>query len=327
MLKKERNLYKNGESNSNKYKFNFLKPKERKKAYVICLLLIFGLIITILEIFGITNWHKVSVFSGAVDGIKVADTDFAVYYLDVGQSDCSIVICDGKVLVIDTGSYPQLLDIQEALFALEVETIDYLVVTHQHEDHMSGAERLMSLYNVENIVMPRLSDENMIESETYDRLLHAIANNNVNPIVAQEVDYLDLGSARIDILAPQKQYKELNNMSTVIKIAYGETSFLFQGDAESQVENDLLFSDYDLSADVLKLGHHGSKTASTEKYLDAVNPDIAIVSCGQGNSYGHPRVTVMEHLVERNIDYYITVDDGDITVTSDGNNIEVFTQK
>ena len=192
---------------------------------------------------------------------------------------------------------------------------------------MSGAERLMGLYNVENIVMPRLSDENMIETETYDRLLRAIANNNVNPIVAQDVDYLDLGSARIDILAPQKQYKELNNMSTVIKITYGETAFLFQGDAESQGENDLLFSDYDLSADVLKLGHHGSKTASTEKYLDAVNPDIAIVSCGQGNSYGHPRVTVMEHLVERDIDYYITVDDGDITVTSDGNNIEVFTQK
>ena len=327
MLKKERNLYKNGESNPNKYKFNFLKPKEQKKAYVIALLVIFGLIITILEIFGITNWHKVSVFSGAVDGIKVADTDFAVYYLDVGQSDCSIVVCDGKVMVIDTGSYPQLLDIQEALFALEVETIDYLVVTHQHEDHMSGAERLMGLYNVENIVMPRLSDENMVESETYDRLLHAIANNNVNPIVTQEVDYLDLGSAKIDIFAPRKQYKELNNMSTVIKITYGETAFLFQGDAESQVENDLLFSDYDLSADVLKLGHHGSKTASTEKYLDAVNPDIAIVSCGQGNSYGHPRVTVMEHLVERDIDYYITVDDGDITVTSDGNNIEVFTQK
>lgn len=327
MLKKERNLYKNGESNPNKYKFSFLKPKEQKKAYVIALLVIFGLIITILEIFGITNWHRVSLFSGAVDGIKTTDTDFAVYYLDAGQSDCSIVVCDGKVLVIDTGSYPQLLDIQEALFALEVETIDYLLVTHQHDDHMSGAERLMGLYNVENIVMPRLSDENMVESETYDRLLYAIANNNVNPIVAQEVDYLNLGSARIEILAPQKQYKELNNMSTVIKITYGDTSFLFQGDAESQVENDLLFSDYDLSADVLKLGHHGSKTASTEKYLDAVNPDIAIVSCGQGNSYGHPRVSVIEHLVERGMDYYITVDNGDITVTSDGNNIEVFTQK
>lgn len=322
MYKKEKNLYKNVESNPNKYKFSFLNPKERKKAYIIILLFIFGLIITIFEMFGITNWHKVSVFSGAVDGIKVADTDFAVYYLDVGQSDCTIVVCDGEVMLIDTGSYPQLVDIQEALYTLEVDDIKYLVITHQHDDHMSCAERLMGLYNIENIVMPRLSDENIVESETYNRLLHTIVTNKVNPIVSQEVDCLDLGSAKIDILAPQKQYKELNNMSTVIKITYGETSFLFQGDAESQVENDLLFSDYDLSADVLKLGHHGSKTASTEKYLDAVNPNIAIISCGQGNPFGHPRVTVMEHLVKRDIDYYITVDNGDITVASDGKKLK-----
>lgn len=327
MQKKERSLYKSGENNPNKYHFHILNKKERRKAFIIIILCIFGLIVTILEMLGITNWNKVSLFTGAVDGIKVADTDFTVYYLDVGQSDCSIVVCDDEVMVIDTGSYPQTVKIQEALFALEIETINYLVVTHQHDDHMSGAEKLIGIYDVENIVMPMLSDENMVETETYDRLRHAIADNDVNPLVAQEIDYFNLGSAKIDILAPQKQYKELNNMSIVMKITYGETSFLFQGDAESQVENDLLFSDFDLTADVIKLGHHGSKTASTEKYLDAVNPQIAIISCGQGNSYGHPRVTVMEYLVERNIDYYITVDNGDITVESDGKNIEVFTQK
>lgn len=327
MHKKERNLYKSGESNPNKYKFHILNPKARRKAFIIIFLCIFGIFVSILEIFGVTNWHKVNVFSGAVDGIKVADTDFAVYYLDVGQSDCSIVICDDEVLVLDTGSYPQLLDIQEALYSLEVEKIDYLVITHQHDDHMSGAERLLGLYEVENIIMPKLSEDNAVNSETYDRLLHTIADNKVNPIAAQSIQSFKLGSATIDILSPQKQYKELNNMSIVMKINYGETSFLFQGDAESPVENALLSSDFDLSADVLKLGHHGSKTASTEKYLDAVKPSVAIVSCGQGNSYGHPRDTVMEYLVERDIDYYVTVDNGDITVASDGENIEVFTQK
>ncbi len=327
MLKKERNLYKSGENNPNAYKFHILTQKERRKALIIFLFLIFGVVVTVLEIFGITNWNKVSLFSGAVDGLKVADTDFAVYYLDVGQSDCSIVVCDGEVMVIDTGSYPQLLDIQEALYALEVKTINYLVVTHQHDDHMSGAERLIKLYDVENIIMPRLTEENAVSSETYDRVLHAISEYKVNPIAAQEINGFNLGSATINIISPRKQYKELNNMSIVIKIIYGETSFLFQGDAESQVEKDLLVSDYDLTADVLKLGHHGSKTATTEKYLDAVKPKFAIVSCGQGNTYGHPRVTVMEYLVERNIDYYITVDNGDITVESDGKNIKVFTQK
>ncbi len=327
MLKKERNLYKSGENNRNAYKFHILTQKERRNALIIVLLCTFGLIVATLELFGITNWHKVSVFSGAVDGINVADADFAVYYLDVGQSDCSIVVCNDEVMVIDTGSYPQLADIQEALYALEVETIDYLVVTHQHDDHMSGAERLIEHYDVKNIIMPTLSNENAVKSETYYRLLRAITDNNVNPISAQGLDKFNLGGASIDILAPQKQYKELNNMSIVMKITYGETAFLFQGDAESQVEKDLLFSDFDLSADVLKLGHHGSKTASTEKYLDAVNPEVAIVSCGQGNSYGHPRVTVMEYLIERNIDYFITVDNGDIIVASDGKNIKVLTQK
>ncbi len=327
MQKKERNLYKSGENNPNKYKFYILTQKERRKTFVISLLCIVALIISILELFGVTNWHKVNVFTRAVDGIKVADTDFAVYYLDVDQSDCSIIVCDGKVMVIDTGSYPQLAEIQEALYALEVEVIDYLVVTHQHDDHMSCAERIIEIYDVKNIIMPKLSEENTVNTETYTRLLRAIADYNVNPIVAQHGNTFDLGSATVDILAPLKQYKELNNMSIVMKITYGETSFLFQGDTESQVENDLLYSDYDLTADVLKLGHHGSKTASTEKYLDAVNPQIAIISCGQGNSYGHPRVTVMEYLAERNIDYYITVDSGDITVASDGKDVKVFTEK
>ena len=115
-------------------------------------------------------------------------------------------------------------------------------------------------------------------------------------------------------------------MSIVMKITYGDTTFLFQGDAESQAESSLLFSDYDLSADVLKLGHHGSKTSTTENYLNAVKPDFAVISCGQGNNYGHPRVTVMDYLVERNIDYFITFVDGDITVGSDGKTIRVETQ-
>ncbi len=327
MQKKERSLYKSGENNPHKYIFCSLTRKERRKAFIIVMLCIFGLIVTVLEAVGITNWNKVTVFFKAVDGIKVADTNFAVYYLDVDQSDCTIVVCDGEVMVIDTGTYRQLYKIREALFALEIENIDYLVVTHQHDDHMSGAERLMKLYDVKNIIMPKLSDENAVNTETYNRILHTIAERNVNAIAAQDLESFNLGTAKIDILAPREQYKELNNMSVVMKATYGETSFLFQGDAESKIERYLINSGFDLTADVLKAGHHGSKTATTEKYIDAVNPKFAVISCGIGNSYGHPRVAVIDNLVERDIDYYITVDDGDISVGSDGKNIFVNTQK
>lgn len=326
MQKKETNLYKSGKDNINAYKFNFLTRKEKRWFSIAAVLCIFTVIVTVLEVFGVTNWHKVNVFTGAVDGIKIADTDFAVYYLDVGQSDCSVVVCDGEVMVIDTGSYPRTEKIKSVLKSLEVEVIDYLVITHQHDDHMSGAEKLIKSYTVENIIMPKLSDNNSVESDTYNRLLYAISDFNVNPIGAQSLNNFNLGSASIDVLAPNKQYNDLNNMSIVMKITYGDTSFLFQGDAESQVENSLLFLDYDLSADVLKLGHHGSKTSTTENYLDAVKPDFAVISCGQGNNYGHPRVTVMDYLIERDIDYFITFVDGDITVGSDGNTIKVETQ-
>ncbi len=326
MPKKERKLYKSGENNRNAYKFHILSEKERRNVFIALFLCFFAVVITCLEILGVTNWHKVNIFTGAVDGIKIADTDFAVYYLDVGQSDCSIVVCEDEVMVIDTGSYPQTERIREALYSLEVEQIDYLVITHQHDDHMSGAEKLMNIYDVKNIIMPMLSEDNAVNSETYSRLLRSISDNNVNPIASQSIEKFNLGNAEIEILAPNKQYKELNNMSVVMKITYGNNSFLFQGDAESQIEKELLNSDFNLTADVLKLGHHGSKTASSEGYLDAVNPEIAVISCGQGNSYGHPRVTVMEYLVERNIDYYITAYNGDITIGSDGKNIEIFTQ-
>lgn len=326
MRKKERNLYKSGRENKNAYKFNILTQKEKRWFIITVALCIFMITVTVFEWLGITNWYKVNMFTTAVDEVKISDTDFVVYYLDVGQSDCTVVVCDDEVMVIDTGAYPHTEKIKSVLKALEVEIIDYLVITHQHDDHMSGAEKIIQTYNVKNVIMPMLSEENSIDSETYDRLLHTISNYKVKPLGAQNLNSFNLGSAKIDVLAPNKQYKELNNMSIVMKIVYGENSFLFQGDAESQVEKSLLFSDYDLSADVLKLGHHGSRTSTTENYLDAVNPSLAVVSCGQGNNYGHPRVTVIDYLVDRNIDYFITFVDGDIVVSSDGKTIKVDTQ-
>ena len=174
--------------------------------------------------------------------------------------------------------------------------------------------------------MPKLSKINMVTTTSYENLLNSIATNKVNAIPATVGESFWLGDATVQIFSPSQQDEDLNNMSIVLKIVYGETKFIFQGDAEKAVEKQLLNSDFDLTADVIKLGHHGSNTSSTDKYLKAVNPKYAIISCGADNSYGHPHDEVVDRLKKNNIGFYVTAQTGDITVTSDGKNIDIQTQ-
>ncbi len=327
MIKQEKALYKNERKN----KFGYSKIKTTKglsfKLLVVLVLFSATILISVFEFFGITNWHTISNKICGINGVNSAQSEFAVYYLDVGQSDCSIVVSNGEVMVIDTGSYPRYNHIVETLYALNIEKIDYLVITHPHNDHYSGAERILDNFQICNIIMPYISFEHNVENETYSRLLNMVAKNDVNPISSQSIDNFNLGASTVNVLAPFKHYKDLNNMSIVLKVTFGDTSFLFQGDAEDTVENDLLKADIDLSADVLKLGHHGSKTSSSIEYLNAVNPSLAIISCGAENSYGHPRVTVIDNLEKCNIEYLITAKDGDIVIESDGKEIKVNSYK
>ncbi len=320
MTKQEKALYKN----ERKSKLSFSLQKSGKiKLFAVLLLVIASIVITVLELCGITSWYQVHSALGINNGVKPSNSDFAVYYLDVGQSDCTIVVSNGSVMVIDSGSYTRYNHIAKSLHSLDITKIDYLVITHPHSDHFGGAEQLLDNFTVCNIIMPCMTIENNVENEEYLRLLNAVAQNGVNAFSAQETKSFDLSGANVDLLAPLKQYKDLNNMSIVLRVTYGETSFLFQGDAESQVENDLLNSGVSLKSTVLKVGHHGSKTSSTNAYLKAVEPQLAIISCGEENTYGHPRVTVIEYLAQNNIDFLITASYGDIVVESDGKEITV----
>ena len=175
--------------------------------------------------------------------------------------------------------------------------------------------------------MPRLSNTNTVDSLTYQDLINNISKRCVNPIAVSAGDSFILGSSTVEILSPQKQDDNLNNMSIVLKVTYGETSFLFQGDSESDVEKQLLRSGYDLSADILKVGHHGSNTSSTNIFLETVNPDYAIISCGDDNNYGHPNSFVIERLEGNNITPYITSINGNITAISNGKLITIITEK
>lgn len=326
MTKNEKAIYKSGRRNENGYpKFRLTKKQKKLLAYIV-LITIVGIIVCFLDITGISSISEIKNVVGAIDGVKPVDSDFAVYYLDVGQSDCTIVICDDEVLMIDCGTYNQLNTIRQSIHSLEIDKIDYILITHQHDDHMGSATDLLNDITVENFIMPKLAQSNNVTSKTYNVLINSLDSKNINKIVAQDCKSFMLGEALVEILSPTVQSTNLNNMSVVLKITYKDTEFLFQGDAESKIENDLLRSDFDIDVDVLKSGHHGSKTSSTDKYLDATSPKIAIISSGYDNTYGHPNGTVLERLDNKGIYTFSTSFDGDIAVASDGEIITVYTQ-
>ena len=326
MTKNEKAIYKSGRKNENGYpRFQLTKKQKKLLAYAVFITII-GVIVYILDFTGVSSISEIKNVFGATDGVKPVDSDFAVYYLDAGQSDCTIVICDDKVLMIDCGTYNQLNTIRQSIHSLEIDKIDYMLITHQHDDHMGSATDLLNDLKVENFIMPKLAQSNNVTSKTYNVLINSLDSKNINKIVAQDCKSFMLGEALVEILSPVTQSNNLNNMSVVVKITYGNTEFLFQGDAESKIENDLLRSDYDIDVDVLKVGHHGSKTSSTDKYLDATSPQIAIISSGYGNNYGHPNGTILERFEQEGITAFSTFLNGDITVSSDGKIITVYTQ-
>lgn len=327
MTKKEKEIYKSGRKNENAYHFSKLKRKQKIFLGIVVFVIIVISFISILEKLDIVTWNGIKTYTGAIDGVKPVESDFAVYYLDVGQSDCTIVICNDEVLIIDCGTFNQVNTIRQSLLSLNIDKIDYMVITHQHDDHMGGASVILDNWEVNNFLMPKLSQYNNVSSNTYNDLLNIVfSNNDIKKISAQSGYEFMLGEALVQILSPSVQDENLNNMSVVLKITYGDTEFLFQGDAEKEIEDDLIRSGYDIDVDVLKSGHHGSNTSSSEKYLNAVTPKVAVISNGPDNSYGHPNGSVLERLENNGIPTFITSLDGDIAVTSDGKMITVYTQ-
>lgn len=324
MPKRKKPVYKTGKRNPNAY----VDVRVKKRILILTLLIIAAIIsgiVTVLDKTGVISWGELLHDFQAIDTVGKTDSDFSVYYLNAGQSDCSIIVCDDKVMMVDAGSNKQTKNIAMALKSLDIQNIDYLFITHQHDDHIGCAAWVVEEYNVKNVVMPRLSKENIPTTVEYEELLQTIDKNDVKVFEAKPGFNFTLGSASINVFAPSKQDKNLNNMSAVFKVTYGETSFLFQGDAEKRVENELIGQNLDLSADVIKLGHHGSKTSSTEKYLEAVSPKVAVISCGLRNDYGHPSLETIETLEANKIDYFITAEVGGITAVSDGKTVKLTT--
>lgn len=256
--------------------------------------------------------------------IVVGEGEMIVHFLDAGQGDSEFIeLPDGRCMLIDASIKEYGDDIADYIRSCGYDEIDYLVATHPHADHIGGMSEVVNSFDIGEIYMPKVSSD----SKTFENLLTSISDKGlqISTAKAGKTIYSD-SELSIDILSPaDDEYESTNDYSAVIKITYGSSSFLFTGDAEELVEEQMLSTYYsDLSADVLKVGHHGSSTSSSMSFLRAVSSKYSVISCGADNSYGHPHNEVLARLSAIGTDVYRTDTEGTVTIICDGNdNFEV----
>ncbi|MFO7296195.1 MAG: ComEC/Rec2 family competence protein [Clostridia bacterium] len=246
--------------------------------------------------------------------------DLAVHFIDVGQADCILVTIKDAAMLIDAGNNEDSQLVVDYIKGRGITTLDYVIATHPHEDHIGGMDAVINGFEVKNIIMPRAEST----TKTFEDVLEAISNKGLKITPAVPGTEYSLGEAKFTILAPNSEaYEDTNDYSVVIKLQYGATSFLFTGDAGFESENEMLEKGYDLRADLLKVAHHGSKYSTSMKFLEAVQPKIAVISVGEDNDYGHPAPETIQRLRQAGAKIYRTDESGTIIATSDGKAIEM----
>lgn len=251
------------------------------------------------------------------------DSSFAVHFIDVGQADCALVMCDGVYMLIDGGNAEDSDLVFSYLKKHGIDHLDYLVATHAHEDHIGGLSGAAYAATVGTALSPVTEGS----TKVFKNLVKSLEQQNVSLTVPQPGDSFPLGSAQVRVLGPVKAYEEVNDTSIVLSVTYGQTDFLFTGDMEAAAEADLVESGADLSATVLKVGHHGSSSSTSYRFLREVLPDYAIISVGEGNKYGHPNEEVLSRLADAEATVYRTDLCGTIIVESDGSSVTFQTEK
>ena len=253
----------------------------------------------------------------------VSNENIYIYYFDVGQADSILIQSNGKNMLIDAGTNNMGETVVNNLKNCGVEKIDYLVGTHPHEDHIGGMDDVINNFEIGTIYMPKVQTN----TKTFEDVLDAISNKGLKVTAPEVEDKFMMGNANCEIMScgngSSEEKNNLNLSSIVIRVTYEEQSFLFMGDAEQENEEKRDWP----QTNVLKVGHHGSNTSSTQEFLNQVKPEIAIISVGQGNKYGHPKEETIDKLEKLGVTIYRTDESGTIKITCDGNKNIIETEK
>ena len=244
--------------------------------------------------------------------------ELRVHFIDVGQGDCILAETDGHYMLIDAGENDKGELVVSYLKEAGITSLDYIIGTHPHSDHIGGLDDVIEAFPAEIIMLPPIEHT----TKTFEDVRDAVEAREMKLTKPVLGDTYSLGEASFTVLAPVGDYgNDLNNWSIGIRLSYGDTAFVMCGDAEQEAEQDIVDSGRLLSADVLKVGHHGSSTSTSDPFLDAVSPSYAVIQCGKGNSYGHPHRETMEKLEKRGIEVLRNDELGTITAKSDGQSI------
>ena len=253
-----------------------------------------------------------------VQSSKVTE-DLKVYFIDVGQADSILVISKDETMLIDAGNNEDGTDVVNFIKEKGITKLNYVIGTHPHEDHIGGLDDVINAFDIENVYLPDITTN----TKTFEDVLDAIENKNLEITTPQIGDTFTLGESNCEVKSTIIDNSNLNLASLVIRLEFGETSFLFMGDAETDNEEQTTWE----QTTVLKVGHHGSDTSSSLEFLEQVQPQISVIMVGKDNSYGHPNQETLEKLEEVGAQIYRTDENGTITITSDGTECHVETEK
>lgn len=251
------------------------------------------------------------------EGSDSPDTDatlMEVHFLDIGQGDSTLIINGEHAMLIDAGDNDKGSTIWMYLQKRGIEKLDYLILTHTDADHIGGADVIVEKLQVDTVFMGDFQKDNA----TYRDLMQALDYKSLTFSTPRVGSVYTLGDASFTIVAPNGEYDTPNDSSIGLRLVRGETSFLFTGDAEEQAEADMLANGLTLDADVYQVGHHGSRSSSDREFLEAVSPAYAVISCAEGNSYGHPHARTLNNLRALGVQVFRTDEQGSIVVSTDG---------